>query len=175
MSSVSRQFSVVLSVLSRLQDSDHLTFPCTHSPVRSLTRDSAVSHLLTPNSSDRILMYTYSSSFFFNLNLPHTHTTYLISSVLQQHHTLHSIPILILILIQSHLYIRNTEICSHGKFLFFSFFFFLFSVLFVSSCLVSSLLVSLFRFILSHAYYLTSFVVPSRNVDLAWTFFLFIL
>lgn len=56
----------------------------------------------------------------------------------------------------------------------FSFFFFLFSffsILFVLSRLVSSLLVSLFRFILTHAYYSTSFVVPSRNVDLAWVFF----
>lgn len=55
------------------------------------------------------------------------------------------------------------------------FFFFLFSFFFFSFfCtirLVSSLLVSLFRFILTHAYYLTSFVVSARNVDLAWTFF----
>lgn len=157
--------------LTRLRPPHLPVYLLTHSPVRSLTWDSAVSHLLTPNSSGRILMYTYSSSFFFNLNLPHTHTTYFISSVL--YNITHCI-----------LYPSSSSSSSSHIFLyaipksvamenFFSFLFsfFLFSVLFVSSRLVFARLVSLFRFILTHAYYSTSFVVSARNVDLAWTFF----
>lgn len=98
----------------------------THSPVRSLTRDSAVSHLLTPNSLDRILMYTYSSSFFFNLNLPHTHTTYFISSVFYNNIT-HCI-VYPSSSSSSHIFIYAIpKSVAMENFFFFFFFFFLFS------------------------------------------------
>lgn len=179
MSSVSGQFSVFLSVLSRLQGFEHLTFPYTYSPTHPSARSLGTRPYLTSSHQTHravylcILIHLPSS-----LTLTYLIHTRLISFYPSYNNITHCIlyPSSFSILIQSHLYIRNTEICSHGKFLFFSFFFFLFSVLFVSSRFVSSrfvssLLVSLFRFILTHAYYSTSFVVPSRTVDLAWTFF----
>lgn len=171
MSSVSGQFSVVLSVLSRLQGFEHLTFPCTYSPTHPSAHSPGTRPYLTSSHQTHRTVYLC-----ILIHLPSSLTlTYLIHTRLISFHPSYNnithcivYPSSFSILIQSHLYIRNTEICSHGNFLLF---FFLFSVLFVSSRLCSSL----FRFILTHAYYLTSFVVPSRNVDLAWTFFLFIL
>lgn len=65
---------------------------------------------------------------------------------------------------QSFLYIRNTEICSHGIFSSLSL---SFSFLSVSS----RLCLSLFRFIFTHTYYyLTSFVVSARIVALRGLF-----
>lgn len=122
--------------LTRLRTPHLPVYLLTHSPVRSLTRDLAVSHLLTPNSSDRILMYTYSSSFIFNL--PHTHTTYLISSVLYNNIT-HCI-LYPSSSSSSHIFIYAIpkSVAMENFFFSFSFFFFLY----YSSRLVSSRLCS---------------------------------
>lgn len=171
MSSVSGQFSVFLSVLSRLQGFEHLTFPYTYSPTHPSARSLGTRPYLTSSHQTHRAVYLC-----ILIHLPSSLTlTYLIHTRLISFHPFYN-NITHCILYpssssSSHIFIYAIpkSVAMENSFLFF--FFFLFSVLFVSSRLVSSLLVSLFRFILSHAYYLTSFVVPSRNVDLAWTFF----
>lgn len=149
--------------LTRLLTDSLLTDSPTRSPIRTLTRVSP-----PPNSSARILMYTY---FFPHLPYPHTHTRHDFISFLLYHLITPSYNCIVYHPHphphphQSFLYIRNTEICSHGIFSSLSL---SLSFLFVSSRLVS--FSSLFRFIFTHAYYLTSFVVSARNVALLGLF-----
>lgn len=57
MSSVSGQFSVVLSVLSRLQGFEHLTFPCTYSPTHPSAHSPGTRPYLTSSHQTHRTVY----------------------------------------------------------------------------------------------------------------------
>lgn len=168
MSSVSGLFSVVLSVLSHLQGFEHLTFPYTYSPTHPSARSLGTRPYLTSSHQTHRAVYLC-----ILIHLPSSLTYLIHTRLISFHPSYNNITHCILYpssSSSSHIFIYAIPKSVAMEIFFLFFFFFLFSF-FCTIRLVSSRLVSLFRFILTHAYYLTSFVVPSRNVDLAWTFF----
>lgn len=172
MSSVSGQFSVCFSVLSRLQGFEHLTFPYTYSPTHPSARSPGTRLYLTSSHQTHwtvylcILIHLPSSltlTYLIHTRLISFHPSFITTSHTAYYTHPHPHPV-------TSLYTQYRNLVAMENFLLF---FFLFSF-FCTIRLVSSRLVFArvsFRFIITHAYYLTSFVVSARNVDLAWTFF----